>query len=114
VAEKALKSTSSSSPAKLNISKLTDPINNKKLYVQTSKTSVEDIIHIKKVFPTASSKKIVEINNIINKLGSVKLKVNMTTKGSSRKQVFIPMSEDNAKVIGSNASFHIKSINRFL
>jgi len=76
------------------------------------KTSVENIIHIKEVFPTASPKKIVEI--IINKSGSVKQKVNMTTKGPSRKQVFISMSENNTKVIRSNTSSHIKSINRSL
>ena len=38
----------------------------------------------------------------------------MTTKESSRKQVIIPMSEDNAKTIGSNANFYINTINRFL
>jgi len=114
VAPKAFKSTSSPSLAKLNISKLTDPINNKKLYTQASYTSVEDIIHIKDVFPTASPKKIIEINNIINKSGSVKLKVNMTIKELSRKQVFILMSKDNAKVIGSNASSYIMFINSSL
>ena len=60
--------------------------------------SVEDIIHIKEVFLTVLPKKIVEIN-IINKSGSVKPKVNMTTKKPLRKQVFIPISEDNVKVI---------------
>jgi len=114
VAPKAFKSTSSPSLAKLNISKLTDPINNKKSYTQASYTSVEDIIHIKDVFPTALPKKIIEINNIINKSGSVKLKVNMTIKELSRKQVFIFMSKDNAKVIGSNASSYIMFINSSL
>ena len=78
------------------------------------KTSVENIIYIKEVFPTASPKKIVEINNIINKSGSVKQKVNMTTKEPSRKQVFISMNENNTKVIRSNISSYIKSINRSL
>ena len=66
------------------------------------------------MFPTASPKKIVEINNIINKSDSVKQKVNMTTKGPSRKQVFISMSENNTKVIRNNISSYIKSINRSL
>jgi len=52
-------------------------------------------------------------NNIINKSGSIKLKVNMTTKRPLRKQVVISISEDNAKVIGSNASSYIKSINKY-
>ena len=44
------------------------------------------------MFLTASPKRIIDINNIINKSSSVKPKVNMTTKEPSRK--------------------HIKSINR--
>jgi len=56
----------------------------------------------------------VEINNIINKSNLVKLKIKMTMKGPSRKQVIVLMSKNNAKIIGSNTSFHIKSINRYL
>jgi len=59
-------------------------------------------------------KKIVEINNIINKLGTVKPKTKMITKEPSRKQVIISMSEDNVKIIGSNTNFHINSINKLL
>jgi len=95
------------------MSKSTDPIKNKKLYIQALKTSIEDIICIKEVFPTVLSKKIIEIN-IINKSGLVKLKVNMTTKELLRKQVFIPMSKNNAKFIRSNTSSYIKSINKSL
>jgi len=84
-----------------------------KIWGDDHNIGVEDIIHIKEVFLTVLPKKIVEIN-ILNKSGSVKPKVNMTTKRPLRKQVFISMSEDNVKVIGSNVSFHIKSINRSL
>ena len=38
----------------------------------------------------------------------------MTTKGSSRKQIIVLMTKTNTKIIGSNASFYIKSINRCL
>ena len=38
----------------------------------------------------------------------------MTTKWPLRKQVIIPMSKNNAKIIRSNTNFHIKSINRYL
>jgi len=38
----------------------------------------------------------------------------MTTKRLSRKQVIISMSKDNVKIIGSNTSFHINSINKLL
>ena len=64
------------------------------------------------MFPTILLKKIVEINNIINKLGTVKPKTKMTTKEPSRKQVIIFMSEDNVKIIGSNTNFHINFINK--
>jgi len=87
---------------------------NKELYAQASKISIEDVICIKDMFPTASPKKIVEINNIINKSISVKPKIKMTMKGPSRKQVIVLMSKTNAKIIGSNASFHIKFNNRCL
>ena len=66
------------------------------------------------MFLTILPKKIIKIDKIINKLGPVKLKVNMTMKELLRKQVIIHISKDNAKVIGSNASSHIKSINRSL
>ena len=66
------------------------------------------------MFLTISLKKIVEINNIINKLGTVKPKTKMTTKEPSRKQVIIFMSKDNIKIIGSNINFHINSINKSL
>jgi len=65
------------------------------------------------MFLTISLKKIVEIN-IINKSGIVKPKTKMTTKGLSRKQVVIPMSEDNVKIIRSNINFHINFINKSL
>jgi len=100
--------------SKSNDNKLNLPNNNKKLYAQASKISIKDIIHIKDVFPTISPKKIIEINNIINKSGIVKLKTKMTTKEPSRKQVVISISEDNVKIIGSNTNFHINSINKLL
>jgi len=66
------------------------------------------------MFPTLTLKKIVEVNNIINKLSIVKPKIKMTTKRPSRKQVIIPMGESNSNIIGSNASFYINTINRHL
>lgn len=66
------------------------------------------------MFLTTSSKKIADINNIINKSSLIKSKINMFTKRSSRKQVIVPISESNTNIIGSNASFHINSINRYI
>ena len=66
------------------------------------------------MFLTTSSKKIADINNIINKSSLIKSKINMSTKRSSRKQVIVPISESNTNIISSNASFHINSINRYI
>jgi len=103
---------SSSDLSKSNKSKLTNTINNKKLYTQALKINIEDVIHIKDIFPTLSPKKIVDINNIINKSNMVKLKINMTTKRPSRKQVIILMTKSNMEVILNQANFLIININR--
>jgi len=57
----------------------------RKSYAQASKINVEDIVHIKNMFPTLFPKKIVEVNNIINKSSMVKPKIKITTKEPSRK-----------------------------
>jgi len=76
---------------------------------------VENIICIKDIFPKLSIKKVIEINNIINnKTGQTKSKINMTTKGLSRKQIIILISKNNSKIIGNFANFHILNINRCL
>ena len=98
--------------SKLIKNKSIQPINNKKSYVQTSKINIENIIYIKNVFLNTSSKKIVEINNIINISSLVKLRIKMTMKELSRKQVIISISKINANIIGSNTSFHMNAINK--
>ena len=95
---------------KINLTKSTI----KKSYTQTSKINMKDIIHIKDIFLTLTPKKIVEVNNIINKLHMVKPKIKMTTKEPSRKYVIVSMSESNSNIIRSNVSFHINTINRYL
>lgn len=76
---------------------------------------MENIICIKDIFPKLSIKKVIEINNIINnKTGQTKSKINMTTKGLSRKQIIILISKNNSKIIGNFANFHISNINRCL
>ena len=109
---KTLKLNPNSNLFRLNKSKLTQPINNKKSYAQASKINIEDVICIKDIFLTISSKKIAEINNIINKSSLIKSKIKMTIKRPLRKQIIVSMSKRNANIIGSGASFHINSINR--
>ena len=86
----------------------------KKFYAQASKINIKDIIYIKNMFLTLTPKKIVEVNNIINKSSMVKPKIKMTTKGPLKKQVIILMSESNSNIIESNVSFHINTINKHL
>ena len=57
----------------------------KKSYAQASKISIKDIVHIKNIFLTLTSKKIIEVNNIINKSSTVKYKIKMTTKEPLKK-----------------------------
>ena len=97
-------------------SKFNKKINsNKKSCTQASKSNVEDIIHIKDVFLKLPTKKVIEINDIVNnKTGQAKPKINMTTKDPSRKQIIIPMSENNSEIISNFANFHISNINRYL
>ena len=66
------------------------------------------------MFPTLSPKKIVEANNVINKSSMVKLKIKMTTKRPSRKQVIISITQNNSNIIRSNVSFYINNINKHL
>jgi len=87
---------------------------NKKFYAQASKSNIEDIIHIKDVFLNLPTKKVIEINNIINKTSLVKPKTNITTKRPSRKQIIILMSKNNAEDISNHANYHIININRCL
>jgi len=74
----------------------------KKFYAQTSKINIKDIIYIKNMFLTLTPKKIVEVNNIINKSSMVKPKIKITTKRPLKKQVIILMSESNSNIIKSN------------
>lgn len=86
----------------------------KKSYAQALKISIKDIVHIKNIFLTLTSKKIIEVNNIINKLSTVKYKIKITTKEPLKKLIIVFMSESNSNVIESNVSFHINTINRHL
>jgi len=65
----------------------------KKSYVQASKSSVEEVIHIKDAFLSLLTQKIIEISNIVNKSNPVKPKINITIKRPSKKQIIVPMSE---------------------
>ena len=75
---------------------------------------MSDIIKIKDMFPSIGAKKIDQINEIIKGLPKAKHQINMTTKGLLRKQVIIPMSNNNTVKFMKNSSIHIANINRNL
>ena len=78
---------------------------NNRTYTQASKNNVDNIIKIKDTFSKLLAKKIIEIHDIVNsKEKKNKLKLNMTTKNPSRKQVIILISSNNFKAIISQAN----------
>ena len=71
-----------------------------------------EMLKIKKMFPNLSNKKTKEMQKVINSSNEkVKPKINMTTKGPSRKQVIIPMNNNIVKEFIKRSSEHIVNIN---
>ena len=86
-----------------------------KSFAQATKDNVADILKVKEAFPKLVPSKIIKIHNIAQGTNhKVYPKLNMTTKGPSRKQVIIPMSQDNLNIITLCANKHIFNINRLL
>ena len=90
--------------------------NSGKSYAQASKTSIStlEVLKIKETFPSLNAQKINQVNNIINGSNKSKLHIRMTIKGSSRKQVIIPMSGENINSFMKSLSLHVANINRHL
>jgi len=90
--------------------------NNSKLYTQASYSgsNTREVFKIKKAFPNLQVKKIENIQKIINGDGKSKLKVIMTIKGLSRKQVIVPMNNDNKMSFIEDSSNHVTNLNRTL
>jgi len=89
---------------------------NNKTYAQASKlsTSTSDIIKIKKMFPSIGVKKIDQINEIVKGNPKHKHQINIMTKGPSRKQIIILMSNDNIVKFMKNSATHVINLNRNL
>ena len=79
-----------------------------------SSNVVRETFKIKKMFPNLQNKKIENIQNIISSKTKSKLKLNMTTKEPSRKQVIISMNVANARNLIKDSSLHMSNINRAL
>ena len=94
-----------------------NPDNNKgKLYAQTSKvgSSTKEILKIKDAFPSLKADKIDNIQKIINGGSKLKPRINMTMKGPSRKQIIVPMNNDNKAKFMEDSSTHVSNLNRAL
>ena len=107
-------------PKKVNeISKFfkkdTKPLENKdisKSYTQALFPITSENLKIKETFPKLQTRKINNIHKIINNVGKPKPKLNMITKGPSRKQVI--MSNKNKTRFIESSSSHITNFNRAL
>jgi len=98
--------------------KVPKPSNMKKLYMQASKSNtsrVDDILRVKEAFPSLSADEVDKILKVKNGSESKKKpKLNMTTRGPSRKEVIIPMTKPNAELITKSAHKIIANINEHL
>jgi len=83
----------------------------KKSYAQASKSSINNIVKIKDTFPKLPTKKVVKVNDIINKSGLIESKRKIITKELLRKQVIIPMNITTTEIIVNQANSVITNIN---
>jgi len=85
----------------------------KQSYTQASKqaNNTLEVIKIKETFPTLNTQKVDQIHKIVNNTPKSKLRIQMTTKGPSRKQIIILMSNDNILKFMKESSFHVANIN---
>jgi len=87
---------------------------NKLLYARALTPKVSDMIKIKENYPSLPTKKIKNIHKIINNLDKLKSRINMTTKGLSRKQIIIPMDNDNKTKFMALSNDYIANLNKTL
>ena len=98
------------------INTMTNPVKPSKSYAQALKqsTSTSDILKIKESFLALSANQINRVNNIVKGNPKLKPRIQMTTKELSRKQIIVPMSNDNISSFMKNSSAHVTNLNRLL
>jgi len=79
-----------------------------------SSSNTENVLKIKEAFFSLKAKNIDNIQKIIKGNSKHKLQINITIKGPSRKQVIIPMNNDNKKNFMEESSVHVTNMNRML
>jgi len=79
------------------------------------KNIVKEMLKIKETFPNLSNKKIEQVQKVINGSNNkIKLRITMTTKSLSQKQVIIPMSNNITKEFIKDSNSHVTNINHTL
>jgi len=71
-------------------------------------------LKIKETFSSLKAKGINNIQKIIKGNGKPKLCINMTTKGPSRKQVIVPINNNNKRNFMEKSSSHVTNMNSTL
>jgi len=99
--------------------KVPKPMTTKKTYVQASKSNpslnIEDVLWVKEAFPALSANEVGKILKAKNSgVGNKKPKINMTTRGLSRREVIILMTKVNTELIINSAYIHISNVNNCL
>ena len=102
-----------------NEKKAPKPMIMKKSYMQASKAnillSIKDVIQVKEVFSTLLANEVEKMLKAKNSSRSTKKsKINMTTKGQSRREIIISMTKVNAELIVNSVHIHVSNINKCL
>ena len=86
------------------------------MYAKASKpvSNTGKVLKIKDTFLSLQTKKIKNIQKIINGSGKSKLCINMTTKDPSKKQVIVSMNSENIKKFMGESSSHVSNLNSAL
>ena len=67
------------------------------------------------MFPALLANEVGKMLKVKNSsVGNKKPKINMTTKGPSRREVIIPITKVNAELIINSAHIHISNVNKCL
>jgi len=75
--------------------------------MQATKGNENNLLKLHETFPALLAKKIIEMNNIGSDKNNTRPKVQITTKGPSRKNILIPISKDNSAKILNKANTHV-------
>ena len=95
---------------------MTEPKKLTKSYTQASKqsASISEVLKIKESFLVLNAKQIDQVNNIVKDNQKPKPHIQITMKELLRKQIIVPMSNNNNNAFMKNSMGHIANINRLL